>query len=276
MLKRSDSAKAEDPRSVPERIADRLDYDIAALRYAIGERLVELQLAEQYAASRGSVREALRILAARGSVELMPGRGGVVRGYSLDRLADAFAAAGMLIALGARYVARSRTVGVLARIGDRLERIERMVAAGYSPPLDFATALGGFTAAIVVGSENHYVRSQVSAILNRSVWRAMWEHPCDHLTYERQRDELENVRRIHAMMKAGDADGAERELRAFHQAHCDTVISELARQRGERAPASPPLLVGGRSAPPPAALEMRMGKVEAEIASLRRELQLEG
>ncbi|MGZ8350442.1 MAG: GntR family transcriptional regulator [Allosphingosinicella sp.] len=270
MAKRSESARRGDPRSVPERIADRIDYDIAAQSYAIGERLVEVQLAERYAASRGSVREALRLLAQRGSVELIAGRGGVVRGYSLDRLADAFAAAGMLVALGARYVARHRAVAVLGRIGERLERIDKMVAAGFSPPLDFATALGGFTAAIVAGSENLYVRSQVSAILNRSVWRAMWEHPCDHLTLERQREELEEVRRIFALLKAGDGDGAEREVRGFHQKHCDTVITELARQRGERPPVTPPLRLAAAGGNANGELEARVAKLEATCGGLKR------
>ncbi|WP_162806419.1 GntR family transcriptional regulator [Sphingosinicella terrae] len=270
MLKRSDREPAVDGRSVPERIADAIDYAIAAQNYAIGDRLIEMQLAEQYDSSRGSVREALRILAQRGSVELISGRGGVVRGYSLDRLADAFAAAGMLIALGARYVARHRSVAVLARIGERVGRIEKMVVAGFSPPLEFATALGGFTATIVVGSENHYVRSQVSAILNRSVWRAMWEHPCDHLTYERQREELSDVQRIHALLKLGDGDGAERELRGFHQRHCDAVITELAHQRGERAPASPPLAAASPRGTEGDGIEARLARIEAEMALIRQ------
>ena len=122
----------------------------AAQGYGIGERLIETQLAEQYGTSRSSVREALRILAGRGSVELASGRGGVVRGYSLDQIADAFAAAGMLMALAVRYIAQQRGDAVLARIGERVDRLERMVARGFSPPLEFATTLGGFTAAIVV------------------------------------------------------------------------------------------------------------------------------
>ena len=246
---------------MPERIADAIDYDIAAQLFPIGERLIETQLAERFGVGRGSVRDALRLLAQRGSVQLNPKRGAVVCGYSLDTLADVFAVAGMLISLGARYVAHHRHPACLETIRERVGRIEKMVAKGFSEPLDFATALGAFTAAVVVGSGNSYVRSQLSAVLNRSVWRAMWEHPCDHLTPERQREELASIGRTLERLEAGDATGAELELRAFHQKHCDTVLAELARQRGERAPASPPLAV----APPQAPDEDRLARIEARL-----------
>ena len=229
------------PLSVPERIADAIDCDIAAQTLAIGERLVETQIAERLQASRGSVREALRLLASRGSVDLTPQRGAVVIGYSLDRMADVFAVSGMLLALAARYVAMHRHADSLRRIGERVARVEAMAEAGFSPPLEFATALGGITAAIVVESGNPVIRAEVSALLNRSVWRAMWEHPCDHLTIERQREEAAFAGRLMTAINAGDADHAEVEMRQFQQRLVDQVTTELARQRGERAPASPPL-----------------------------------
>lgn len=266
----------DDRRTVPERIADALDYDIAAQSFAIGERLVEVQIAERFAVGRGSVREALRLLAQRGSVQLSPGRGAVVCGYSLDRLADVFAVAGMLIGLGARYVAHRRHVSSLAAIRERVARIEKMVSGGFSDPLDFATAVGGFTAAIVVESGNHDLRAQVSALLNRSVWRAMWEHPCDHLTLQRQRDELDSIRFACRRIEAGDMDGAELEVRAFHQRHCDMVIAELARQRGERPPMNPPLAAEPRGAPAAAhaadPVEQRLAGIEAELRALKTEV----
>ena len=122
------------PLSVPERIADAIDCDIAAQTLAIGERLVETQIAERLQASRGSVREALRLLASRGSVDLTPQRGAVVIGYSLDRMADVFAVSGMLLALAARYVAMHRHADSLRRIGERVARVEAMAEAGFSPP----------------------------------------------------------------------------------------------------------------------------------------------
>ena len=93
----------------------------------------------------------------------------------------------------------------------------------------------------MVESGNPVIRAEVSALINRSVWRAMWEHPCDHLTIERQREEAAFAGRLMTAINAGDADHAEVEMRQFQQRLVDQVTTELARQRGERAPASPPL-----------------------------------
>ena len=250
--------------SVPVRIADAIDYDIAAQTLARGDRLIETQVADRMGVSRGSVREALRLLAQRGSVEIKAGRGAVVTGYSLERLADVFAVGGMLIALGVRYVAQHRRQASIERVAERVRRVEGMVAQGYSPPLDFATAIGGVMAAIVVESGNPSIRTQVSAVLNRSVWRAMWEHPCDHLTMERQVEEAEVLAKLLRYIQAGDADAAEVALRRFHQAHADQVISVLARQRGEREPPTMPLAM---SSMPPFA-DDRLARIERQLSSL--------
>ena len=250
--------------SVPERIADAIDYDIAAQTLARGERLIETQVADRMGVSRGSVREALRLLAQRGSVEIKAGRGAVVTGYSLERLADVFAVGGMLIALGARYVAVHRRQASLERIAEKVRRVDDMVAQGFSPPLEFATAIGGVMAAIVVESGNPSIRTQVSATLNRSVWRAMWEHPCDHLTVERQVEEAEGLGTLLSLIQAGEADAAEVALRRFHQAHADQVVSVLARQRGEREPPVMPLAM---SAVPPVG-DDRLTRIERQLSSL--------
>jgi DNA-binding GntR family transcriptional regulator len=249
---------------VPERIADAIDYDIAAQLLARGERLVETQLSSRFGASRGSVREALRLLAQRGSVEIKASRGAVVTGYSLERLADVFAVGGMLIALGARYVARHRQQASLDRIAERVRRVESMTEAGFSPPLEFATAIGGVMAAIVVESGNPAIRAQVSAVLNRSVWRAMWEHPCDHLTLERQQQEAAALADALSQIESGNADAAEIVLRRFHQAHADQVVTVLARQRGEREP--PPMPLSLAAIAP--VRDVRLDRIEQQLSAL--------
>lgn len=262
--KQPDANAAGIEPSVPERVANAIDYEIAAQTLARGERLIETQVADRLGVSRGSVREALRLLAQRGSVEIKAGRGAVVTGYSLERLADVFAVGGMLLALGARYVAGHRRQASLDRIAERVRRVESMVAGGFSPPLEFATAIGGVMAAIVVESGNPLIRTQVSSVLNRSVWRAMWEHPCDHLTMERQVEEAEALAQLLRFIQSGDADASEVALRRLHQAHADEVISVLARQRGEREPPTMPLAM---SSVPPIA-DDRLTRIERQLSSL--------
>ena len=80
------------------------------------------------------------------------------------------------------------------------------------------------------------------------------------------------MQRTLRLIEAGDCEGAELELRAFHQTHCDTVLAELARQRGERAPACPPLAMsapqaeeGGRLA----RIEARLDEIAGALAETR-------
>lgn len=52
---------------------------ILAGRYAAGQRLIEADLTEELAVSRGSLREAFRRLTAEGLIESVPNRGAIVR-----------------------------------------------------------------------------------------------------------------------------------------------------------------------------------------------------
>ncbi|MFK8015737.1 MAG: GntR family transcriptional regulator [Gammaproteobacteria bacterium] len=60
---------------VPEQIADHLQTRIVTGDMAAGERIAEARVTEALGVSRGPVREALRVLAARHLVEVMPRRG---------------------------------------------------------------------------------------------------------------------------------------------------------------------------------------------------------
>ena len=71
-----------------------------------GDKLEEQALAERFNASRTPVREALRELAARGLVNLVPRRGGVVASIGVDELADMLEAEAELEALCARMAAQ--------------------------------------------------------------------------------------------------------------------------------------------------------------------------
>jgi DNA-binding GntR family transcriptional regulator len=66
------------PASLTEKIADHLGADIIAGRLAPDARIQELKVASALGVSRGSVREALLLLARRHLIQLLPRRGAVV------------------------------------------------------------------------------------------------------------------------------------------------------------------------------------------------------
>jgi DNA-binding GntR family transcriptional regulator len=75
--------------------------------YCAGDRLVELQIAREFATSQAPVREALRELEACRLVETEPFRGTRVRGLSEREMAEAAEVRGALEELAARSAARA-------------------------------------------------------------------------------------------------------------------------------------------------------------------------
>jgi DNA-binding GntR family transcriptional regulator len=73
--------------------------------YVPGERLVELQIAEDFGTSQGPVREALRDLEALGLVESQPYRGTRVRDISDQEIEDSYPVRGVLEQLAAELAA---------------------------------------------------------------------------------------------------------------------------------------------------------------------------
>ena len=261
------------PATVPDAIADAIASDIAAERLATGERLVELQLVSRFGASRGSVREALRLLEARRLVQISPHRGAVVLGMPLEAIADAFVVTAALIGVAARYVAELRRPESLAKIRGQMTDIRAMVDAGFSPPLDFANALGRFFAGLVTATENRFLRDTISSTLHYSSWEAIWSTPCDHLTLERQREVSTNIFHIAGLIESGDGDGADRAIRAFLQDSRDVAITELARRSGASIDRSRLIHLGDETAAPPTDLSIRLTALERKVAELGRTLK---
>ena len=103
-------------------VVDRLRDDLLGRRFVPGQRLVEKELTDRFAVSRGPVREAFRRLAAEGLIELAPNRGALVRRLSQREMQDLFQIRCELEALAAKLAA-------LAPEADRRERFAIEIAA---------------------------------------------------------------------------------------------------------------------------------------------------
>jgi len=89
--------------------------DIAAGRYAPGQRLVEAEIARRAGVSRTPVRQALRWLEREGVVEIEKRRGATMRALSAQQIADLYELRAQLEAFACRLAARR------ARVEDRDE-----------------------------------------------------------------------------------------------------------------------------------------------------------
>ncbi|HWA38333.1 MAG TPA: GntR family transcriptional regulator [Burkholderiales bacterium] len=86
-------------RPLHEEAVDRLRDLIVQGRLSPGERLNERLLCERLGISRTPLREAIKLLATEGLVELLPNRGAVVSAVDPDRIAEALTVMGALEAL---------------------------------------------------------------------------------------------------------------------------------------------------------------------------------
>ncbi len=107
----------------------------AALREAIaagevmrGERLIEIELAEQFGVSRGPIRDAIRILQLEGLVESQS-PGVVVTGIDQEAINEVYSLRGAIEGLAVRLVVARRGDGAYEDIVRHVEAMERAATA---------------------------------------------------------------------------------------------------------------------------------------------------
>jgi DNA-binding GntR family transcriptional regulator len=103
-------------RPLHEEAADRLRDLIVQGRLAAGTRLNERLLTTQLGVSRTPLREAFKVLATEGLVELLPNRGAIVSHMDPVRLSDSLAVMGALEALAGELACRNATEAQLNEI----------------------------------------------------------------------------------------------------------------------------------------------------------------
>lgn len=132
---------------------------------APGQKLDEKVLAERFGASRTPIREALRELGARGLVELVPRRGGVVARIGLDELADMLDAECELEALCARLAAQRMSAMEKKRLEHLHQESAEHVARGDE--LGYLGLNQQFHDLISAGTHNRTVARAVRGLRDR-------------------------------------------------------------------------------------------------------------
>jgi DNA-binding GntR family transcriptional regulator len=92
-------------QSSPERVAATITKGVLRRRYLVGQRLVEAELTAELGVGRSTVREALKILAGNGVVEIVPHRGALIRGLTLSDSENLLDVLEVLTGLAARAAA---------------------------------------------------------------------------------------------------------------------------------------------------------------------------
>lgn len=210
------------PQSSPERVAASITKRLLRREYSVGQRLVEVELTDSLGVSRSTVREALKILASRGVVELIPHRGAVIHGLTLSDADNLIAVLEVLTGLAARLAAEKIERGqnrqhfaAAARPliepdeGNELDRILDERARFYQAMFDVADSEDLNRA--MPNWRAHLFRNQFYGFLTKGDLRAM----------------VAEYRQIAGAILAGDASKAELHTRRHLQKSRERVLPYL-------------------------------------------------
>jgi DNA-binding GntR family transcriptional regulator len=113
---RQRAARQQEPQSLHGEILARLRDYIVEGHIPDGGRVPERQLCEMLGISRTPLREALKVLAAEGLIDLLPNRGARVRPLNVGELREIFDVMGGLEALAGRLACENVTDDEIAEI----------------------------------------------------------------------------------------------------------------------------------------------------------------
>jgi DNA-binding GntR family transcriptional regulator len=120
----------DDYPSLHGRVVAELRQAILSGRLKPGERLIEERLAEELGVSRNPVREAIRVLASEGLVEVTARRGASVLKLTEQEARETIEVRALLEGHNARLAARRQDKEIIKRIENVLNKGTRAVAAG--------------------------------------------------------------------------------------------------------------------------------------------------
>lgn len=169
-------------KTLPEKIAHQLRRDILRGKLAPGATVKERDNAAELGVSRTPMREAIRILAKEGLVELRPSRSPIVARPSAKELADQAEVLIVLEKLSAELACASasdREVDGIAAIVDVMAR-----DFDHTDPLDMFEIDMSFHTAIATASHNHALADTHRSYLER-LWRARYVAACQRRNRER-------------------------------------------------------------------------------------------
>lgn len=190
-----------------QRLKRALEQDIVSQHFKPGDRLDEASLAERFKTSRTPVREALRLLAASGLVELRPRRGALVARLGLQDVIEMFEVMGELEGMCGRLAALRAIDEELVALEAAHLACEAQLEAG---DIDgYYEANVRFHEIIYAASHNRFLAAQTRSLRNRLA-------PYRRLQLEsrnRPRQSSDEHARIVEAIRDGRADDADALLR---------------------------------------------------------------
>lgn len=183
-------------------IANRLRQMILEGQLKPGEKVNEKLLTERFGVSRTPLREALKVLASEGLLDLIPHRGAVITRQSEEELAEVFRVLAVLEGLAGELAAENADDAALEEI-DALTRRLRESFERSERPVYFQINQAIHRAILAAAGNETLQRSH--ELLAYRVQRARYQA---NLTPERWRAAVEEHEAIAAALRARDAQQA--------------------------------------------------------------------
>jgi DNA-binding GntR family transcriptional regulator len=234
-----DAATSSSPAFIPSalagtlaiQIADQIATAITEEKFAPGERLREVILAETFNVSRATIRDALRILESRGLVRILPQRGAQVTLLSTAELMNLFDIRAALVALASRRAAEC----YMPEHGPILAAGYARLKAAQKDANEYARA-SAMLVAIVAGVSGNEQLGEMLAGFSQRIGRYA---RLGLATQKRRAQSLASWTRLIDAIVSGDADLAESTHRSLAHENRDAAMAEIAeRERAESASVS--------------------------------------
>lgn len=203
--------------TLPEAIAYELRREILRGNLAPGTTIKERDNAERQGVSRTPMREAIRILAKEGLVQLRPLRSPVVANPSLTEIIDQIRVLHALELLSGELACERATEAQIVEIGALKDRIQAIY--GEADTLDVFELDMQFHSAIVAASHNPALAQTHGSYMAR-LWRARYLSAQRKLSRDRV---LRQHSAIHAALAARDAVAIKAEIGA----HLGALVTNI-------------------------------------------------
>lgn len=152
-------------RRSADTIKTEIEEAILLGQFANGERLDEIRLSSKHQVSRTPIREALRMLAASGLVELIPNRGAFVRFPDIREIVEMFEVMAELESMAARLAATRINAADLARLQKACDDCATAEAANDSA--EYYRANERFHHLIYEASGNTFLSTEAARLYRR-------------------------------------------------------------------------------------------------------------
>jgi DNA-binding GntR family transcriptional regulator len=189
--------------TLPEQIADRIFTSIANGDYGPGDRIREETLAEQFAVSRGPVREALRILEKDSVVRILPNRGAHVTQLSVKEVGDIFEIRSKLSAAMIERLTPDEASALASSIEADVRALDALAQESHGGPayVDTSVRIGR---AMRDACSNERLTEMLASLARQTLRYTQ----LGLATPARRKESVRNWRTMHKALKAGNVAAA--------------------------------------------------------------------